>query len=219
MLGDDPDAFIFTVNQWDTIALNRVAAASHWRFDDDPVMMIGAKGSNCKGVCRLRSLKGGGYAVESFLAGKPSWEDVCALMAIEVRERLSPAARLIPFSNPFESQPELPVVPWQMGAYLTNEKAPADTPFRQGGDPRVLRFIFDYKQPDGSPAVGWVGADGVACHVHNPSVLADTNGKVQHPHTLTPTHRHSTRTLAATPNPKLALSRPVAADNPSGREA
>jgi hypothetical protein len=129
--------------------------------------------------CRVRALKNGGYAVESFLAGKPSWEDVRALMAIEVRERLSPAARLIPSSNPFESQPELPVVPWQMGAYLTNEKARADTAFRQGGDARVVRFIFDYVQPDGSSAVGWMGPNGVLYHVRDPSVLAETNVKVQ----------------------------------------
>lgn len=96
----DTKAFVLIVNQMDTLTADRFAGASNWSFID-VANKLDPAAYNCKGVVRLRKQKVG-YGIETYLRGHVNWWEVTELMAPELRERLSPRARTIPFRNPFE---------------------------------------------------------------------------------------------------------------------
>ena len=181
----DPLSFVLIISQLDTLSIDRFVEASHWLFygqlrgaSDDAAQI------KMVGVARIRKSKQG-YAFETYLTGKPTWEQVVDLMSDDLQGRLSPAAKFIPFNNPFSSIVELPTVSWQMGEYLTHEMAEADTPLRRGGG-RAGRFIFEFQRDDGKWQHGWA-AEGAALsasyyipayYVHTPEELATTNQAV-----------------------------------------
>ena len=98
-LGDDPKAFFLVINQVDTLSADRFAGHSRWSFDGTANPSDRAA-YNCKGVIRLRAGKGC-YVVETVLLGKPTWDEVTALMSTDTLDRLSPEAKHVPFRNPF----------------------------------------------------------------------------------------------------------------------
>jgi hypothetical protein len=169
----DPLSFVLIINQFDTLSTDRFVEASHWLFDgqsrgasDDAAQI------KMVGVARIRKSKQG-YAFETYLTGKPTLKQVVDLMSDDLQGRLSPAAKFIPFNNPFSSIVELPTVSWQMGEYLTHEMAEADTPLRRGGGRAGLQAAVS------SSSSGTTGSGNTAGRLRG--------RRCQHPTTSRPT--------------------------------
>ena len=128
------------------------------------------------GVAILGKWKSGRCYVAQYYRGLTDWAKIKELMRDDLRERVSEDPLHIPWRSVFSDRPKLPIVEWEMGAFLKHESAPSRMPLRAGSN-ESMRWAFEYIS-NGQTHYGWAmdskisGPTIAAYCLHDPTVFA-----------------------------------------------